>query len=71
MNRKVRNQRITDGTPVQVWLSKDVLRRFEARREAMTDPATGRGPSRAALAEVLISEALNARDFEQKQESVA
>ena len=37
----------------------------------MTDPETGRGPSRAGLAEALISEALTAHEFEPKQEGAA
>lgn len=69
MNRKARIGRVTDGTPVQVWLSKEILSRFERLQQAMTDSATGRGPSRAALAESLISEALTAR--EQKKERAA
>ena len=71
MGRKPRATKITDGTPVQVWLSKDILHRFEKQRKSMTDAATGRGPSRAALAEALISEALIAREFETKQEGAA
>jgi len=71
MPRKSRPAKVTDGTPIQVWLSKDLLARFERRQKALTDPATGRGPSRAALAETLIAVALEIGEAGPARESAA
>ncbi len=71
MARKGRQPRITDGTPVQVWFSKDGLARIEKYRAALADPGTGREPSRAAVVESLALAALAIKETESTKESAA
>ncbi len=71
MARKSRLPRITEGTAVQVWFSKDGIARLEKYRASLMDPQTGRGPSRAALVESLALTSLAIKEGEAKKESAA